>query len=58
VISLTARPCEATSSRAVIEYDTLGAMVTSVTAFPGRHCPARLYSTTLRKNLEHSARLI
>src|ERR1700734_3504467 len=57
VISLTARPCEATSSRAVIEYDTLGAMVTSVTAFPGRHCPARPYSTTLRKNLERSARL-
>ena len=38
VISLTARPCEATSSRAVMEYETLGAMVMSVSAFQGRHC--------------------
>src|ERR1700677_463219 len=39
VISLTARPCDETSRRAVIEYDTLGGMVISVSAFRGRHCP-------------------
>ena len=35
VISLTARPRDATSSRTVIEYETLGAIATSVPAFPG-----------------------
>jgi hypothetical protein len=33
VISLTARPREATSSRTVMEWETLGAMVTSVPPF-------------------------
>jgi hypothetical protein len=32
VIALTARPRDATSSRTVIEYETLGAMVTWIPA--------------------------
>src|SRR5579871_6272137 len=39
VISLTARPCEATSRRAVMEYDTLGAMVMSLSPLSALlHC--------------------
>jgi hypothetical protein len=34
VISLTARPREPTSSRTVMEYETLGAMATMSSAFP------------------------
>src|SRR6185437_9820087 len=52
VISLTARPCDATSSRAVIEYDTLGAMVMPLPPFLQRHCSSGDTAGKQAKNIE------